>query len=204
MAGAALITVGLFSCSNEETNSPQQENTEQNLRFNNTVNSSIPPREDGIPVGIITEDGTATFAYNPTDVINGILAQANPIFVEIESIGINDTHLTIIGKDGDDFSLLGFQAELINDGGFLYYPEPDIAPITVFATHSCAGVNCTGCSFNENNKGSIIGCNCSGKGDDNQPGGYCNHSTTQATGADKTKQISEIVANIMKALSPLF
>src|SRR5690554_3474136 len=116
VAGAALITVGLFSCSNEETNNSQHENTEQNFGTQNTItsSSSIPPREDGIPVGIITGGDTANFAYNPTDVINGILTQADPVFIEIESIEIDDTYLTIIGKDGDDFSLLAFQAELIN------------------------------------------------------------------------------------------
>lgn len=203
VAEAALFTVGLFSCSNEETNNPQQENAEQSLSSKNTVTNSIPPREDGIPIGIITEDGTVNFAYNPTDVINGILAQANPIFIEIESIEIDDTYLTIIGKDEVDFSLLAFQAELINDGEFLYYPDPDIAPITVFSTDTCAGVNCTSCSVIKLDK-KVNGCNCGGKGDPDQPGGYCNHSTTEVSGGEKAKQISEIIANIIKVLSPLF
>jgi len=50
--------------------------------------------------------------------------------------------------------------------------------MTTFNTNTCAGSNCTGCSFRKEGS-KIIGCDCSGTGDPSGGKvGYCNHSTT--------------------------
>lgn len=202
VAGAILIVVGLFSCDNDEVNNPQREETQTTMTTTSIENDSIPLRDDGFPIGFMEGD-TPEFIINPTDLLNEILVQGTDIFVEVESVEINGEYLTVIGKDAEDLSALAFQAELIfDDNGFIYFPDPDIVPIEVFATHKCDGQNCTGCSFKEDENEKIIGCNCAGKGDSSQPGGYCNHSSTEMTGWDKAKVIIDAVATAVKVIVP--
>lgn len=78
VAGAALITVGLFSCSNEETNNSQHEESQTM-----TSKSSVFERE-----AIATIVGsTAVPLYDETTLTTALLAE--DVFAEVESIDLD-------------------------------------------------------------------------------------------------------------------
>lgn len=189
----AFLVVGLYACSNDETNNSQQENTEQK--------SNLQSREEGnTKIGKITnhESGDAVFTIDTERFKNTILEY--DLVAEIESIEIDDTYLTIIGKDTEDFSLIAFQAKLIKDGNYLYFPDPETPelPITTFATHECDGNGCSSCSFvyeikPNGKKGKITGCDCNDTGS-------CDHKVTDKDQSDKNKETFKSILEILKSI----
>ncbi|MDQ8015306.1 MAG: hypothetical protein REI96_22860 [Flavobacterium nitrogenifigens] len=186
---AALVTVGLYACSNDEANKPHQENIEQISNLQN--------KEDGsFEIGTVDKNGIPQFSIDKEKFASEILK--DDLLAEIESIEIDDTYLTIIGKDKKDFSLVYFQAKLTKDGSTLYFPNPENSDLmTTFNTNTCAGSNCTGCTFKKQD-GKIVGCDCSGTGDSSgDKVGYCNHSVTDEGLSVKIRKWVEVV---LKAL----
>ncbi len=168
--GAGLLITGLFACSSEENTNI----VEEDIKSINQQNKGI----DDFKVGKINSDSTVEFTIDVELLKSEILKY--DIVAEIENVEINNTYLTVIGKDIEDFSLVYFQAKLIKDGNSLYFPNPENSDLmTTFNSNTCAGSNCTGCSFQKDDKGKITGCNCSGTGDPSGGKvGYCNHTVT--------------------------
>ena len=186
---AALVTIGLFACSSDETNN-KQENSYQNAL---NIQSKT---ETDYKIAEITTNNEAKFTINIERFKSLLISQK--MFAEIESIEIDTDYLTIIGKDINDFSLVAFQAKLIKNGNNLYFPAiTNPSPQTFFAD-TCAGTNCSSCSFIKNN-GKITGCNCGAKIDTDKPGG-CNHTTTQDGVWDKIKKWLDIIKNTLEIL----
>lgn len=186
---AALVTVGLYACSNDEANKPHEENIEQTSNLQN--------KEDGsFEIGTVDKNGIPQFSIDKEKFAIEILK--DDLLAEIESIEIDDTYLTIIGKDKKDFSLVAFQAKLINDGSTLYFPNPNTSDLTTFSADTCAGTNCSSCAFTRKNgdKGAITGCNCGSKIDPEKPGG-CNHTTTSDSLSDKVKKWVDMLVAVL-------
>jgi len=194
----AFITIGLYSCSNEETHHSNQGDSEQ---MSNLQSKSVGD------VLIANTDGTNVNPQIDLYEFESKLISAS-IFEEIESIVIDskldpitnghESYLTIIGKKHGDFSLTAFQAELVKDGSNLYFPNPETPglPITTFAEHTCAGKGCGSCAFvrKDNKKnGKITGCTC---GDDD--GGSCDHTVKDTDTSDKVKDVAKTVLEILK------
>ena len=184
--GATLVTAGIFSCSNDEVNKSPLENTEQK--------SNLQHKDDGpIEIGKITgREDDAEFTIDIEKFKTEILKY--DLLAEIESVEIDATYLTIIGKDKEDFSLISFQAELLKDGAVLYFPNIENVPIETFSTHTCRGNNCSSCAFIKDAKNKITGCECkTGRG-------QCNHTISEGedTLIDKIKKWVDMVIKAFK------
>lgn len=203
LVGIALIVLSVSSCINDEEVVIKQQNESQG---NQTQSLSVNSERDSLRIGTITKEGNVVFTIDINELENKFLDEAGEFFEEIESIEIEETYLTIIGKDIRDYSLLAFQAELTKDGSDLYFPDVESASNTTFATNTCSGVNCTGCSFTrtKGNKGKITGCNCSGGAGDGNQASYCNHSTSQPDTIDQAKKIADILTSIIKLIAQIF
>jgi len=197
--GAALVTIGLYSCSNDEVNSLQQEDS--SITLSAKSNQEI----EAIAIGNI-ENGNAIPLYNKDLLETNLVSKG--LFAEIESIDLdygydseNNQHIaffTIIGKNTSDFSLESFQAELVVDGNFLIIPDPTTPdlPVTTFAKHSCNGKNCRKCSFERTGifGWRIVGCNpCGAVNEEGKPGG-CDHNLGGgATTIEIVKELKDTV-----------
>jgi len=100
--GAGLITAGLFACSNEEITNPQQENVEQE----NVLQSKS---ETNMKIGEIV-DGVAQPLFD-TEEFKTLFLEHN-LLTDIETVEIDKNHLTIIGKDVNNFKVKSFQIKL--------------------------------------------------------------------------------------------
>ena len=193
ITGAVFVTAGLYACSNDEANNPQQENPSIAL-------SAKSSQEIGAtPIGNI-ENGKAIPLYKE-DLLKANLISKG-FFAEIESIDLeygydsenkeDVAYFTIIGKNASDFSLEAFQAELIVDGNVLIMPDPRTPelPITTFAKHSCAGAPCNSCEFTRTGflNLRITGCKCNEK----KEGTRCNHGLN---GGASTKELVDTVVD---------
>lgn len=179
--GVALVTFGLYACSNDEVNNPKQEDS--SITLSAKSNQEI----EATTIGNI-ESGTAIPLYNKDLLETNLVSKG--LFAEIESIDLdygydseNNQHIaffTIIGKNTSDFSLEAFQAELIVDENILIMPDPNDPdlPVTTFAKHSCNGKNCRKCLFERTGIFGlrIVGCNpCGAVNEEGKPSG-CDHN----------------------------
>lgn len=97
-AGAALITVGLFSCSNEENQNPQQQEFKTTSHYDDDFERAA--------IAVLDE-GEAVPLYD--EVSLGMALVSEGIFAEVESIDLDyyynseenqeEALLTIIGKE---------------------------------------------------------------------------------------------------------
>ncbi|RRA95410.1 hypothetical protein [Paenimyroides viscosum] len=198
--GAALVTIGLYSCSNEETLNSNQDDSEQI--------ANLQSRSDGDALIAHIDGANLVPQIDLYEFESELISSL--IFEEIESIEIvsdlnpetneYESYLNIIGKNPVNYSLTAFQTELIKDGNYLYFPDPETPelPITTFATHECDGNGCSSCSFvyeikSNGKKGKITGCDCNDTGS-------CDHKVTDKDQADKNKDTAKTVLEILKAI----
>ncbi|WLD24391.1 hypothetical protein NU10_03025 [Flavobacterium dauae] len=104
--GAALITTGLYSCSNDEVNNPQQESTEQ------TSNLQSKPAT--------TEDEGYAYALNfySTDIS---LGRSVDLVDPDTSEGVTVTEVTVYG----DTRARGYIVNKVENNDFLYFADVD-------------------------------------------------------------------------------
>jgi hypothetical protein len=184
LMGAALLTAGLYSCSNEESTNFQQEESSATVRLKSNNNF------EGGPIAVI-DNGVARPLYDEVSVKADLIAEN--VFESIESIelvyGINpDTNneeafLTVIGVDKTTSQVVAIVADLTIDGDKLIIENPDTHQ-QAFAANTCNGVNCRSCQFERTGFLGlrITGCKpCSSPNDDSLPSA-CNHSQTSGGG----------------------
>lgn len=179
LMGVAVLTVGLYACSNEDTTNMQQEESA------NTVRLKSGNDFEGGQIGLL-ENGIAVPLYDEVKVKASLIH--NETFESIESIelayGVNpdgnkeEAFVTIIGVEKATSQVVGIVVDLVIDGDKLIIPNPETNQQS-FAAHSCTGSNCSYCQFDRNwFLGRIKGCKpCSRPGDDSLPS-YCNHGTS--------------------------
>lgn len=189
--GTAFLSVGLFACSNDETNNLSQDTN----GLANELKSRI--IED---VAIAQEQpgqNTLKLLFDSNQMKKDLVDEG--IFAEVESIDVGEGLFTIIGKNTNTYELVAFQVELLKIGDKYYYPNPNNPdlPNTTFATHKCNGDKCSSCSFvyetkpNGKPSGKIIGCNCNDSG-------KCNHEMTDKDKTDKIIDIAKSISEIIK------
>lgn|SRR5690606_22302635 len=185
LLGAAILSLGLYACSNDETTNSKQENSEQN----NTLQSKS---ETNVLIARQVSESSAILLFDSKQLKLDLVEEG--LFAEVESIEVGENLLTIIGKDVKDYSLSAFQTELIKDGNELYFPnpnDPDL-PVTTFAKHTCAGNGCSSCDFTRKggSLSKITGCACNGDG-------TCNHTKSGQDVADTVKDVVEIAVKVV-------
>lgn len=183
--GAALLSFGLYACSNDESANTKQENSEQiNALQSKSGSDKLIARQ--------VSEGDAILLFDSKQLKLDLVKEG--LFAEVESIEVGENLLTIIGKDVKDFSLNAFQTELTRKGNELYFPNPNNPdlPITTFAKHTCAGNNCSSCDFTRKggSLSKITGCKCNG-------GGSCNHTKSGQDVADTVKDVLQIAVKVV-------
>lgn len=154
---AAMLSVGLFSCSNDKKSTTQKESSQIQNKLVFNVDA---------PIGSI-ENGSATALFSTTDFKMQLLQ--HDFFAEVERIELNQKFLTIIGKDKDNFSLVAWQFRLRTIGDQLFFPPID-QPNAIMTIHKCEGTACSSCDFIRENTNEIKGCKC-----ESSTSEQCNH-----------------------------
>src|SRR5690606_32655260 len=96
LLGAAILSLGLYACSNDETTNSKQENSEQNNTIQRKTGTSV------LTARQVTESD-ATSISDSKQLKIGLVEEA--LCTEVESIAGGENSLTIIGKDVKDHSL---------------------------------------------------------------------------------------------------
>ncbi|OYQ48681.1 hypothetical protein CHU92_00555 [Flavobacterium cyanobacteriorum] len=193
IVSAALLTAGLYACSSETTDSPQEESS---VNFQTKSRVGFTKEQ----IGEI-RNGVAVPLYDEARVKADLITSG--VFAQVESIelayGINPTTnsgeaiVTIIGKEKATSPALAIVADLVIDGNRLFILNPETNQ-QAFAKHVCAGQNCGWCEFDRTwFLGRIRGCKpCSRVVDESKPSG-CIHSQSSGGGMTIIKEASNIL-----------
>ena len=171
LLGAVLVTVSLFSCSNDQVNNQQEE-------FNTTTSAKADEEFDQI--ALATVDGSAvTPLYDEVSLRAALVSEGFYDLVESVDVDYNfdsntyEAYFTVIGsKDG---LAIAYQAELIKEGRNLFITNPIMQP-NFFNKHTCAGSVCSSCDFVKGGWLKITGCTCNEVAIE---GGHCNHTKSK-------------------------
>lgn len=179
LLGVAVLTAGLYACSNEDTNSTQNQEA---LNFTT--------KSDDFQGGVIAtiKDGAAVLSYDEAQLKSELVTSG--LFKSIESVelvyGYNpdnkkeESFLTVLGVEPVTGMSAAVVIDLIVDGGKgqILIPNPSDSP-EAFSSNTCKGSNCKSCDFERSGFwGKIVGCkDCGGAGDPDKPA-YCEHSRT--------------------------
>jgi|SRR5690606_822762 len=139
--GTAFLSVGLFACSNDETNNLSQDTNglANELKSRIIEDIAVAQEQPG--------QNTLKLLFDSNQMKKDLVDEG--IFAEVESIDVGEGLFTIIGKNTNTYELVAFQVELLKIGDKYYYPTPNNPdlPNTTFATHKCNGDKCSSCSF---------------------------------------------------------
>ncbi|GGB65655.1 hypothetical protein GCM10007424_01980 [Flavobacterium suaedae] len=170
LLSVALLTVGLYSCSNED-NSDIQNNEASKTVWNKS--------NDDVRGGLVAkiENGVAVALYDEKEAKDLLVDSGT--FTDVESIelayGLNpDTNqyeafVTLIATEASTSMVVGIVADLTIEGDKLIIPNPE-TEYQAFAKHSCTPKNCSWCQFDRSwFLGRIKGCDCNRAAEEGKP-----------------------------------
>ncbi len=178
LLSVALLTAGLYACSNEDAINMKKDESGRNLT---TKSNDI---FEGGKIATIV-NGNAVPLYDEIEVKEGLVDDG--LYIEVDSVeityGLNteskkyEAFITIIGKQAASSLVSATVGDLIIDGNNLNVPGEN--NLTTFATHTCAGQNCLSCEFERTGFFKrIVGCKACSKPSIEDKPASCNHSQT--------------------------
>lgn len=187
--GTAFLSVGLFACSNEDTNNLSQDTNELATEFKSKTNEDVAIAQDQ------PGQNSVKLLFDSNQMKKDLVDEG--IFAEVESIDVGEGLFTIIGKNTNTYELVAFQVELLKIGDKYYFPNPNNPdlPNTTFAKHKCTGVNCSSCSFTRKggSLSKITGCACNDEKEDSK----CNH---EISGQDVSDSVKDAIDTAIKII----